>query len=656
MNYLNSLSLTNIVIVDIETKGLDARFDPLTPVYCVCTLAVYDSGNVVHKFFSVEGALDYLWSMVDQGMTLVAHNMKYDYSVLRTRGFESTTALLDTMVMAYLQNSGLPSYSLDALTGEKSNVIQAFVDQGYFGEEAPSQLEFWQTDWSEDEGALNIIANYCMDDIYATLGLYRKLAEWFNKYPKYIKPLLTVEMPMIEVLSHMERAGAYIDGAHWDRLRYALSREEDEARETLDLQFPCLPRLQWDAQAEDYAPVVKEFKASSKFPDFPVKKHKSYIAHYMDNKGVMTSSDPYSLGNHCPLLPYNANAATGHTYWILKQTCPDLLELCESTKTGKAKLDKGYFEKVADVLPDNLPIAKLIKAEKYISTLEGLQKNVAIDGRIHCNFANTRTITGRLATQRPNLQNIARPDGSDKDYGKRFRQLFRAQANDGVILVADLDRIEIVVLAWFLAKSCSDSSLLNLVNSGEDVHQANADKWGVSRSVAKTLIFLLVYGGTPQLIFKRGMSKSLKEAEAMFAGVHKGQPSIQDMKERVWTKLRKQGYINNPFGGRGVYTSINSSNKWERLKAERQSFNWLIQKTARDVLHLLAVESLPIIEKHNSKLILLVHDEAIVESNAAVANDLKADLNKVWNSRYDILEGAKINGDWNIGEDWYDAK
>ena len=654
MNSTCSLPLSNIVILDIETKGLDARFDPTTPVYCVCTLTVDERGVTQDKFFSVGLALDYLHTVVDQGYILVAHNMKFDYGVLRTRGLAPCEALLDTMVMAYLQNSGLSSYSLDFLTGEKSNVIQAFVDQGFFGEEPPTLAQFWQQDWSDDPRALELIAEYCCDDLRATLGLYNKLAEWFNRFPKYIKPLLDVEMPMIEVLAHMERVGAYISGEHWDNLRYDLSREEDEARAILNEQFPCLPKLQW--KGEDYEPVVKEFKATAKSPDFPVKKHKSYVAHYMDNNGIVTASDPYSLGNHCPLLPYNANAATGHTYWVLQQTCPDLLELSESTKTGKAKLDKDYFSKVADALPDNLPIAKLIKAEKYLSTLEGLQKNVAKDGRIHCNFANTRTITGRLATQRPNLQNIARPDGSEKDYGRRFRELLRPQADDGVMLVADLDRIEIVVLAWFLWKVCGDRSLLDLVNSGADVHQANADKWGVSRTIAKTLIFLLVYGGTPKLIFKRGMSKTLKEAESMFAGVHKGQPSIQELKEKVWTKVRKQGYINNPFGGRGVYTNVNSSNKWERLKAERQSFNWLIQKTARDVLHLLAIESLPIVESHYSKLILLIHDEAIVESHRGVAGTLCDNLNTVWNNRTDILEGAKINGEWAVGDSWYTAK
>lgn len=218
------------------------------------------------------------------------------------------------------------------------------------------------------------------------------------------------------------------------------------------------------------------------------------------------------------------------------------------------------------------------------------------------------------------------------------------------------DRIEIAVLAFFLDAMCHDSSLKSVVNtSGSDVHQANADKWGVSRTVAKTLVFLLVYGGQPQLMFKRGLAKSLEEAEAMFASVNEGQPSIAKAKAMVYKRIEQRGYVSNPFNARGRYPEL-KGNKWERMRGERQSFNYLIQKTARDVMHLLCIHSLPVIQKHGGRMINLVHDELAIEVPEVNVTVLQQELNTIWQSRTDILSGTKVNGDWNIGNNWAEAK
>jgi DNA polymerase I-like protein with 3'-5' exonuclease and polymerase domains len=228
--------------------------------------------------------------------------------------------------------------------------------------------------------------------------------------------------------------------------------------------------------------------------------------------------------------------------------------------------------------------------------------------------------------------------------------------------VADLDRIEVVVLAWFLAKCTGDSKLLDIINSGEDVHSANAKNWGISRSMAKTVLFLLIYGGSANLIYKRGLTASLEEAERVFAQVHSNQPSIQRLRDMCLSKAKSRVHVDgvpvlsNPFGARGVYPELLSSNKWERLRGERQCFNFLIQKTARDVLHLLLIESLPCVELAGAAFVNVVHDEAIVEADEEKVPQLLQDLNRIWNNRMDILQGVRIHGEWHEGESWFEAK
>jgi DNA polymerase-1 len=234
--------------------------------------------------------------------------------------------------------------------------------------------------------------------------------------------------------------------------------------------------------------------------------------------------------------------------------------------------------------------------------------------------------------------------------------LFIAPAGS-VIVGADIDRVELVVLGWYLSTVMGDNGLLEECNKDDgDPHQSNADRWGVSRMTAKTLIFLLVYGGGASLIFKRGMAPTLEAAEDMVKQVEESQPSIQKLKDKVWSKCVQRGFIKNTFNCRGVYPELESKQKWRRAAGERASFNYLIQRTARDIMHYLTIQSLPIIEELGAKALLLVHDEIIVECPQEKAEELKQRMTELWGKRYDILPGSKINAEWNIGNNWNDVK
>lgn len=652
--------------MDVETRNLRAKYDAEVGVYCICLIEVTNGKNTIYKYHDVRKAVTYIQSYLDKGYCMICHNAKFDYAVLKQRGLVwqidgQSLSIMCTMVMEYIRATNLPSYSLDALTGQKTNVVQSFVEAGLLDKEI-TLAKFWETDWSGSPEAVALITKYCVDDLKATYSLYRDLMEWYNRPPnrKFAGTLQQLEFPMLEVLVELECNGAHIDNKLLSDMGQDLAKQKQITSNKIKETAGLMPELKWNKEAEEFEPVANEYK-SGKY-----KNKNNLVSHYTDNEGIAltswlghipTEESGKVVYNHCNLLPYNSSTNTGHPWWLIKSTSPELLETAEkSSKTGKPSMGADYMKDLD--LPDTLPLGLLVKIDKQLSLAQSIAKHIEADNRIRCDFAHTMTRTTRLATSNPNLQNITRPgtaviDG--KDYGIMFRSIF-TPAPGYKMLAADLDRIELCVLAWFLHVSEHDSSMLEVINTGADIHQANADKWNVLRIVAKTLVFLLVYGGTPELILKRGMAKTIEEAQAMFDAVNNGQPSIEKCKRKVWAKLEKQGWISNPFNGRGVYPELQSRQKWIKSRGMRQSFNWLIQKTARDIMHMLVIESLPVLLDYGAKLVNLVHDEVIVECPEEYSEQLILRLNTIWQNRYDILPGIKINGDWHEGANWYEAK
>jgi DNA polymerase-1 len=124
----------------------------------------------------------------------------------------------------------------------------------------------------------------------------------------------------------------------------------------------------------------------------------------------------------------------------------------------------------------------------------------------------------------------------------------------------------------------------------------------------------------------------------------------------VVEKTKKTLFIKTLGGRRLYYKYIKSPNFKTRGSAERQCFNALIQGGARDILHRLVIESAPIVSKYQGHILNLVHDECVVEVPDELAEKAKAELNTIWENRYDILPGLCINGSWNSGANWYEAK
>lgn len=643
------------VVVDLETHGLAARVDASVSVYFACVLVVDSEGNQQPRtYHSIDLLIADLHDLVSQGYWLVYHNSKFDHACLTLRGLRvPITCVIDTMVLAYLENNQRGEYSLSSLTGAKEDLIEALVAEGFLPEPIPLK-QFWSTDHSDDEDLLKRLVVYCRKDVKATNALYKSLLRLLADAPEIVSAYFTVDQPMLEALINLEQHGALIDQPALTSLLTDTHATIAELESTIASTVGGCPKLQF--ANDTFVPFAKEY-ASGEY------KNKLHVPpFYTDNHGVFVrqweghrdNGQPLVVGSHCPLLPFNSNAATGHVWWVINRECPEVLANVKSTKTGKPKINKDFISDIAELLPETFPIGKLAKQVKRNQMATSIANAIQDDGRIRCDFAHTRTLTGRLATSNPNLQNLPRA-GKDEE-SQRFRKLF-VPSEGNVLLCADLDQIELRVLAYYLLVGERDSGLADEFNGDDpDAHTKNAATWGVERTVAKTLIFLLVYGGQPKLMVERKLFKTLKEAEAAFAGVKENQPSISTLMAKVVAKATKQGYVRTLAGRRVYYPDLQSSQHQLRSRAERQCFNALIQGSSRDIMHMLVGQSLPYIKAAGANLVNIVHDECIVEVTQAKATQLQLQLNGVWERRTDITPGVTINGNWNIGNNWYEAK
>jgi DNA polymerase I-like protein with 3'-5' exonuclease and polymerase domains len=514
--------------------------------------------------------------------------------------------------------------------------------------------DFWAIDWSDNLEMLDRLAVYCKQDIRATHSLYKTIQKRLPE--ECVEAYFLMEQPMLAVLMDLESTGALLDKPLLDTLLVDASAEVERLEAEISASVGLMPVLQYDKEDDSYVPADKTYKKG-------YYNNKTHVPpYYTTPDGIMVRSweghiddgSPLLLYDHCQLVPFNSAAATGHTYWVIARDCKEALEFAGKTKKGKPQINKDFIKEVDGLLPASFPIGKLAKANKRLQMATTLNNNLGADNRIRCDFAHTRTLTGRLATSNPNLQNIPRPGESEDS--KVFRKLFIAKPGC-TLLCADFAAIELRALAYFLSIVEGDEELASVFSSEKaDAHTANATRWGVSRTVAKTLIFLLIYGGQPKLMFARKLFPTIEEAEKAFEGVHESQPSIRRLMAKVIADATKKGYVKSLLGRHMHYPDLKSANKWDKLKAERQTFNALIQGSSRDILHYLLGESLPVVLEHKAHFVNVVHDEVVIEVPLEQKESLLQALDGIWNNRTDFLGSLPITGEWNSGSTWYSAK
>ena len=293
--------------------------------------------------------------------------------------------------------------------------------------------------------------------------------------------------------------------------------------------------------------------------------------------------------------------------------------------------------------------------QKLNSTyVEGLLKVIGEDGRIHTRFNQTEARTGRLSSDNPNLQNIP----IRTELGSQLRAYFVAKP--GCVLVdADYSQIELRILAHITGDEHMQQAFLN----GEDIHRSTAAKiYGVPqsevtprlRSASKAINFGIMYGKGAYSLSK-DIGVSVKEAEAFLRNYLDAFPKVSSYMEKTIADARECGYVSTLFGRRRALPELASNNHNIRASGERMARNTPIQGTAADVIKLAMVRVWRRLrdEKMESRLILTVHDELIVEAPEAEAEKAAAILREEMEGC--VHYAVPLSTEVHQGKNWLEA-
>ncbi|MBW0761761.1 DNA polymerase I [Mammaliicoccus lentus] len=339
--------------------------------------------------------------------------------------------------------------------------------------------------------------------------------------------------------------------------------------------------------------------------------------------------------------------------------------LFEDLKLPIIKKTKTGYSTAVDVLEqlrNEHPIIEDILVYRQLSKLqstyiEGLQKMITPEGKIHTRFNQTLAQTGRLSSVEPNLQNIP----IRLEEGRKIRKAFRPSKKDHVIFAADYSQIELRVLAHITG----DEHMKEAFTSNEDIHTKTAMRvfnidskdeiTGNMRRQAKAVNFGIVYG-----ISDYGLSQSLgitrKEAKKFIDDYLDSFPKVKEYMDTIVQDAKQKGYVETLLHRRRYTPDITNRNFNLRSFAERTAMNTPIQGSAADIIKLAMVQFAHKIKdtNFNAKLLLQVHDELIFEVPNDEIDEFRPFVEEIMDNALELSVPLSVESSY--GNTWYDAK
>ena len=435
------------------------------------------------------------------------------------------------------------------------------------------------------------VSDYACEDADITLQLKHLFEPEVNK--EHLKELFyNVEMPLVEVLKDMEREGIAID----------VQGLKDYSKQL----------------EESLHQLEKDIKEAAGM-DFNV-------------------DSPRQLGevlfDHLKIDPKAKKTKTGQY-----ATSEDIL----------LKLDKSH-----PVIPMILEYRQMRKLKStYVDPLPTMCDKV--DGRVHTNFMQTVTATGRLSSNNPNLQNI--PIKTEK--GREIRKSFIPRDKDHVLLSADYSQIELRIVAAL----SGDKHMIEAFHNKHDIHTATASKvfhvpmdevTREQRGAAKAVNFGILYGQSA-FGLAQGLNISRTEAKGIIDSYFEQFSALKSYMEQVMHDAREKGYVETIMKRRRYLPDINSANAVVRGFAERNAINAPIQGSAADIIKMAMIKVHHTMKNHHlkSKMILQVHDELVFDVHKDEVDVMKALVRECMEHAIEI--NVPIDAQVEVGENWLDA-
>ena len=607
-SYIDSALKAPLVAYDSETDGLDTISANILG-FSLC----YEAGKAVYipiarqsdDLFAdstgipLKDALTQLLRLFQaKSVTVAMHNAKFDLKVLATNikkaGFKNAeltekileSSIYDTMIYAWLQNperTGKNSYSLESLgeqiLGLKGIEFSDIVEKGQTFADVP----------------LEKAAPYGAEDADFTLKLAQ--AQQKGGFDPSTKLRDRTASPTQPPVVECRNSGV---------------SPVVECRDS-----GVLPVVECRNSGVSRPPLEKLFQLEMKV--LPILTKMELTGIHLDTATLHAYNKELTEG--IAAAEQSIYKEVGHEFNIAspKQLQTVLFEerglkAGKKTKTGYST-DTSVLEELAFEDPVPRMILDYREMAKLKSTyVEALPKLVDDQGRIHTDFVQTGTATGRLSCRDPNLQNIP----VRNEAGRRIRSAFTAPEGK-VLISADYSQIELVVLAHLSGDKNMSQSFID----GTDVHKATAALiYGVAsdavtpemRRTAKTINFGVIYGMSAFRL-ARDLGISRTQASQFIENYFAQYSSVDAFIKDTIKKAEETGWVETLFGRRRPIMNINSRNKLEKAAAERIAVNTPVQGSAADIVKtaMLAVSDALTASASPARLLLQVHDELIFE-------------------------------------------
>ena len=349
---------------------------------------------------------------------------------------------------------------------------------------------------------------------------------------------------------------------------------------------------------------------------------------------------------------------------ILFDTLGLKIKNAKKTAGGQRSTKESELEKLLGEHPIIEAILRYRELQKLVSTyIDTLPLLVAKDGKLHTTFLQTGTVTGRMGSKDPNIQNI--PVRSEEGFA--IRKAFAASPGYSLVAI-DYSQIELRVAAIM----SEDKNLIEIFKRGEDVHHGVASRvFGVPaeevtpnmRRHAKVINFGILYGmGVNALRANLGEDTKREEAQAFFNAYFQTFTRLAEYLEDTKTIARRLGYTETMFGRRRHFPGIASSVPFIRAQAERYAINAPIQGTAADIVRVAMVK----IAKHlkaekledKVRLLLQIHDELVFEIKEEEVDAQIPGLLSLMESSLERKEtfGVPVKAEVKVGANWRDME
>ena len=564
--WLERLARAALVALDTETTSLDAQAARLVGISFACEPHRAAYLPLMHNYAGAPAQLPFEptlqrlkpW-LEDAARAKVMQNAKYDTHVLANHGITLRGVEHDTCVESYVLESHKP-HDMDSLALRLLRVKTIAYEE--VAGKGASQIGF-------DQVSVERATEYSAEDADVTLQLHHVQYPGIQADDKLSGVYHRIEVPLMQVLFDIERAGVLIDSALLAQQGAELGRR----------------MLEVEQQAKEVAGQ-----------------------------------------------PFNLNSPRQIQEILFEKLG---IKPTRKTPTGQPRTD----EEVLQELALDYPIARLILDYRALAKLKStytdkLPRMVnARTGRVHTTFNQTTAVTGRLSSNEPNLQNIPIRNAE----GRRIREAFIAAPGHHLVS-ADYSQIELRIMAHL----SHDATLVAAFQTGEDVHRRtaaeifNLEPDAVSaeqRRYAKTINFGLIYGMSAfglasNLGIERGAAQQYMER--YFARY----PGVKGYMDQARQDARERGYVETVFGRRLYMPEIRAANNQRRMGAERAAINAPMQGTAADIVKLAMIEVHRWLaqERLQSRLILQVHDELVLEVPDAELEAVRAALPQLMTS------------------------